>query len=108
MPDSWKPNLYTDDGLHAIAGMRIVASEHLTEPCEDFSRSRSPSRALRRWRRRGILGRGALTRPARKAMQMDGVLYMHPLMIAALNGQLAARRDRALLHTIGAPDALPG
>lgn len=69
-------------------GMTVRTSDALTEPCEDFSRSRSPSRALRRWRKKGIIGRGVLTRPARKAVVIAGVIYVHPAMYEALRKAL--------------------
>ena len=63
-----------------LGGIRIVTSLALVDPCEDFSRSRSPSRALRLWRKRGIRGRGVFERPSRKVLHIpaENMIVCHP------------------------------
>ena len=75
-------------------GLKIVASDHLTEPYEDWSRVRSPSRARRRMKRgcRQNIERGR--RPARSALQMGDTLYMHPATIQLLQQVLKRRQDK--------------
>lgn len=77
-------------GLVALAGLRVITSPLLTEPCEDFSRSRSPSRALRRWKSRGIQGRGRFERPSRKVLHTGGMIICHPFMYAEIMRAIAA------------------
>lgn len=76
-------------GFH---GPRIITNPLMTEPCEDFSQSRSPSRALRRWKQRGIRGRGIFERPSRKLIHLraDNTIVCHPVMYAEIRAILQA------------------
>lgn len=86
---------YRDIGVSMLAP-RIVVSPRITEPCEDFSACRSPSRARRRWRKRGIQGHAIFARPARKAFHdtKSNTIYMHPEMAAKMRRELKRRADR--------------
>jgi hypothetical protein len=66
-------------------GVKIITNPMLIEPCADFSRARSPSRAMRRWKQKGIRGRGVFERPSRSILQLpDGLFVCHPAMYASL------------------------
>lgn len=59
--------------------MQIIESLYMTEPYDDWSAVRSPSRALRRMRygcRQNVVTR---QRPRKDAIVFNGVAHMHPV-----------------------------
>lgn len=92
--------LLTGSRTGAFAGLQIVTDPYLLERCEDFSRCRSPSRARRRWKQRGIKGHGVFERPMRHAMRVGGTLRMHPATAEAMRAYLAHERDTLVQDAI--------
>jgi hypothetical protein len=76
-----------------MGSVRICESAHCADRHLDTSACRSPARALRRWRKRGIKGRIALiVTPWRHAYQLpDGTLVMHPTVAKALREKTLAK-----------------
>lgn len=77
--------------LTSFNGMRIITDINMTEVGPvDWSRIRSPSRALRRQRKRPL---PHLIVPRKEAYQIGGhTLVMHPDMLRALELHVAAQR----------------
>lgn len=71
-------------------GARVQESIHATEPAEDWSRVRSPSRAIRRMKQ----GHRQNVRYYRKpsAYQIGGVIYAHPEIIRTLRASRKGER----------------
>lgn len=77
----------------APASVAIRTSYHLTEPYEDWSQVRSPSRARRRMKQGHRQRVRHYQRPARKAYQINGEIWMHPEMEKHLKHEIARRTD---------------
>lgn len=78
-----------------FGALDVITSAALTEPCVDFRLSRSPSRALRRWKRRGIKGHGIFERPSRKFLLVaGGKIVCHPVMYGELMRKIAEAEER--------------
>lgn len=77
----------------AQASVTIRTSYHLTEPYEDWSQVRSPSRARRRMKQGHRQRVRHYQRPARKAYQINGEIWMHPEMEKHLKFVIAKQRD---------------
>lgn len=76
--------------LNPFGGISIVETLTATEPFEDWSRVRSPSRAVRRLKRgfrQNIVHR---RKPA--AFQINGVVYAHPEIVRQLRQATQERR----------------
>ena len=86
----WKAQLAA---LTMPAALRIRTSYHLTEPFENWSGCRSVSRARRRHAKGIKTAMRRYDRPARKAYQMNGEIWMHPEMEKALQFQIKKRAD---------------
>ena len=74
-------------------GLRIIESLMMVEPSvPDWSGCRSPSRAMRRWRKRGIQGRMRfISLPRKDIICMGNTLIMHPSVAVALRQQISQR-----------------
>ncbi len=70
--------------MKSFMGMPIVTNRLLTVPAEDWSRVRSPSRARRRMRRGFRQNVRYYDAPTPKAIVIDGVMYVHPDMLATI------------------------
>lgn len=69
--------------MNVYGGLQIVENSLLESQHFDWSGCRSPSRARRRYRKRGIVGRIKITvKPT--AMQVGNVIYAHPRIVAEL------------------------
>ena len=83
-------------------GMDIIESEAMVDYVEDWSRVRSPSRAIRR-RRRGF-PQNIVTRAVPKpgGFRMGNKLVMHPVIAAQLRKRIAddaaADMDRRMMN----------
>lgn len=86
----------------SLAGLTLYEDVTLTEPCADFSRARSPSRVLRRWKQRGIKGHGVFERPSRSSYVAGSAIHMHPAQARALRDRLERERDAQLAESIRA------
>lgn len=75
-----------------LFGVNVHLSEYLTEPYDDWSRVRSPSRARRRMRRGFRQNNRTIQVPMRSALQMNGALYMHPETFKAVRAEIEVRR----------------
>ena len=83
-----------------IGSMRIIESFEMTLPPEpDWSGCRSPSRAMRRWKKRNIQGRMRfITRPRQDALVFGDMIIMHPSISDAL--RRAVERERPWLASM--------
>lgn len=70
--------------MHAMNGMPITTSLLMTEPAEDWSRVRSPSRATRRLKQGHRQNIRHWQKPSSKIMNIGGTLHMHPEMLREL------------------------
>lgn len=68
----------------------IVMSDHAGW---DFSRCRSPARAMRRWKRRGAGSKMVreIRRPKDHALQIGDMLIMHPAIWAKISASVPLR-----------------
>jgi hypothetical protein len=79
-----------------FGGSRIVHSEAMADRVEDYSACRSPSRATRRWKRRGIIGRVQFKLvPWKHAVTLpDGTIAMHPVTARAVREHVDAFSEK--------------
>lgn len=75
-------------------GLAIRTSYHLTEPYEDWSKVRSPSRARRRMKHGHRQRVNYMQRPARKAFQINGEIWMHPEMEKHMRAAIARHAEK--------------
>lgn len=82
--------------------MRIIESQYMYDEKIDTSECRSPSRALRRWRKRGIRGRMRIQHvPKPYALKTpDGSLIMHPVFAAELRRQVPKAPERSFINPL--------
>ena len=85
-----------------MLGTRIIESQYMYDERIDTSGCRSPSRAMRRWRKRGIRGRLDVKHiPKPYAMKLpDGSLVMHPVMAAELRKQVPKAPERSCINPL--------
>lgn len=75
-----------------ISGLRIITSEAMVDPAEDWSGVRSPSRARRRLRRGYKQNIRHYWKPKSSAMRLpNGTVVMHPQTYAAVRDGLELR-----------------
>lgn len=72
-------------------GLRIIERADMTDPVEDWSSVRSPSRARRRMKAGHPQRVRIIHVPKKEAYQMGNTLVMHPVMAAELRRQMAAQ-----------------
>ncbi len=83
-----------------MRGLQIRTDANLVEPYEDWSRCRSLPRARRRPARGIRTAMRVRHRPQRKAYEINGIFYMHPEMLRALQFKLKTRADKRLMDTL--------
>lgn len=87
----WKKQLAA---MGPPGGIAIRTSYNMTEPYEDWSQVRSPARARRRMKRGFPQRVRHMQRPMRKALQMNGEIWMHPEMERHLKAAIAKHADK--------------
>lgn len=80
---------------------RFVESILATEPAEDWSRVRSPSRAKRRLKRGFRQNIRHYRKPACFFIKAENVYYIHPELMRALRARCAEQVDEKVMREFG-------
>ena len=96
-------------GLGEPFGVRVIESLVMTESVEDWSRVRSPSRAMRRLRRGHRQNVRIVQEARRDAIMADGgrTMVIHPVLAAQIRNQLSERVDRIAREVMMGGSTLP-
>lgn len=82
--------------MNVFNGMPIIIDDEAMSYAElDFSNCRSPGRAKRRWKQRGIVGHSRVIRkPRMDVFNFHGKLIMHSMVARELQRQISIREGR--------------